>query len=89
MVIPPPEKKKINGIAAVMYGWHYLHVVVVLHFFLSEDGGPSGEKLRRFSLYFCQPPAEGAPTLAPGPLCTNRLYVQGHLKSHIHMYNAT
>jgi len=40
---------KLNGIAAIMYGWHYLHVLVVLYFF-SEDGGPSGEKLRRFSL---------------------------------------
>lgn len=38
MVIPPPKKKKKfkkkSCIAAVMYGWHYLHVVVVLHFFL-------------------------------------------------------
>lgn len=72
-----------------MYGWHYLHVLVVLYiFFFPEHGGPSGEKLRRISRYSCQPPAEGAPTLAPGLLCTNRLYVQGHLKSHIHMNNA-
>lgn len=24
---------KLNGIAAIMYGWHYLHVLVVLYFF--------------------------------------------------------
>lgn len=79
---------KLNGIAAIMYGWHYFHVLVVLYF--SDDGGPSGGKTEMsFSRYSCQPPAEGAPTLAPGLLCTNRLYVQGHLKSHIHMNNAT
>lgn len=79
---------KLNGIAA---NYVRLASFACLSWFVrfSEDGGPSGGKTEAiFSRYTCQPPAEGAPTLAPGPLCTNRLYVQGHLKSHIHMYNA-
>lgn len=80
---------KLNGIAAIMYGWHYLHVLVgFVRFFFRRWWTLRGKTEAIFSRYSCQPPAEGAPTLAQGLLCTNRLYVQGHFKSHIHMNSA-
>lgn len=80
-----------NGIAVMMFGWHYLRFLDVLYLF-SEDGGPSGEKLRRFSLAtLVSRQLRGANSCSGASMYkqTNRLYVQGHLKSHIHMNNAT
>lgn len=70
-----------------MQGWHQLHVRVVLYF--SEDGGPSGEKQMSSLDTPVSRQLRGRQLSAPGLLCTNRLYVEGQLKSCIHMNNAT
>lgn len=34
---------KLNGIAAVMYGWHYSHILVVLNFVFQKMVDPQGK----------------------------------------------
>lgn len=50
---------KLNGIAAIMYGWQYLHVLVVMYFFFKRWWTLRGKTEAIFSGYSCQPPAEG------------------------------
>lgn len=84
---------KLNGIAAIMYGWHYLHVVscrvfsLAFFFSLSEDWWTlRGKTEAIFSRYSCQPPAEGAPTLAPGGCYVQIDFMYRVISSHTYTW---